>query len=449
LPSYKYRFWLYNGKISRGKILALNKSHAIQSLKNSDVQPIAIKRMKENSKKYRRPDYSKIKKNLVKQNRKKAKQNNKPNVDLKTLKLQDLKEIDIHPFKRVSPKDIITFVNNFYILKKSNFNNIQALEALLDSTENPVFKDIVEDILIEVQSGERLYRAMEAYPKVFPVVFRNFIRVGEQSGNLDVALLYARDYVESSMALSKKIKKSVIPKVLQFFGIMAMMMIAVIVGVPILEDIYDMFGSTQEIPKATMMMLNFTKWFISNWYLVVLAIASIILVFFIYYATPRGRYNIDKICVKFPVFGDLNRNIITNKFFKAMLLNLKNGMRIQESLEISKNVTNNYYFLSAIETGKTNALVGKSWIEPFEDMEIFKPMVIQMVGIGMKTDLAEMMEKVNTYIESEIDESIERFIKVLPDIMYIFVGAALIAFTIAIMVPVINVYMGGFIDIPT
>lgn len=447
MPSYKYRILLDNGKIARGKILALNKSHAIQSLKNEDVQPISIKRMKENSKKYRRPDYARIKKNLVKQNRKRAR--TKVNVDLKKLKFRDLKEIEIHPFRRVSQKDVISFVNNFYILKKSNFNNIQALEALIDATENPVFKDIIEDILIEVQSGERLYKAMESYPNVFPLVFRNFIRVGEQSGNLDVALLYARDYVESSMVLSKKVKKAIIPRVLQFFGIMAAMMVAVIIGVPILESVYDMFDSSQEVPKATLMMLDFANWFIANWYIIVLAILAIGLICFIYYATPRGKYNVDKFLIKCPVFGDLNKNIITNKFFKAMLLNLRNGMRIQESLEISKNVTNNYYFLSAIETGKANALAGKSWLEPFEDMELFSSMVIQMVGIGMKTDLSEMMDKVNTYIETEIDESVARFVKVLPEVTYGIVGIALIAFCITVLVPVINVYMGGFIDIPT
>lgn len=446
MPSYKYRALLETGKIARGKILALNKSQAIQNLKNENVQPIAIKRMKENSKKYKRPDYSRLKRDLDRNNRAALK---KSKVDLKNMTFNDLKKIEIHPFSRVTSKDIITFVNNFYILKKAKFNNVQALEALVDAIENPNFKDVVEDILIEVQAGQRLYRAMEQYPKVFPPVFINFIRVGEESGTLDVALLYARDYVESSIALKKKVRAAIIPRVLQFVGIMAMMIIGVIVGVPILQNIYDLFDSTQEIPKATMAMLNFANWFLAHWYFLVLGIVAIVLVFFIYYTTPRGRYNIDKFCIRCPVFGDLNRNITLNKFFKAMLLNLKNGMRIQESLEISKNITHNYYFLSAIETGKINTLSGKSWIEPFETMEIFNPMVTQMIGIGMQTDLSEMMDKVNEYIKVEIDESIARFVKVLPDITYLFVGIALIAFTITIVVPIVQVYMGSFIDIPT
>lgn len=447
MPSYKYRVLLDGGRIARGKILALNKSHAIESLKNENVQPIAIKRMKETSKRYKKIDYNKLKKAMVKQSRHKTSSANK--VDLKNITFKQLKEIDLHPFSRVSHKDIISFVNDFYILKKSNFNNIQALESLIDSTENPVFKDAIEDVLIEVQSGERIYKAMEAYPKIFPLVFRNFVRVGEESGNLDVALLYARDYIESSFNLSKRVKGAIIPRVIQFIGIMGAMIAAVIIGVPILQTVYDMFDSTQEIPKATMWMLGFAKWFVGNWYYIIAFIVTVVVIVLIYRSTPRGRYNVDRLMLSNFLFGPLYRNIVVSRFFKAMLLNLKNGMRIQESLEVSKNVTTNYYFLSAIETGKANTLAGRSWIDPFREMKLFRPMISEMLKIGMRTDLSEMMDKVNVYLESEIEESLARFVKLLPEVAYIFVGIALIAFTLTVLVPVINVYMGGFIDIPT
>ena len=66
----------------------------------------------------------------------------------------------------------------------------------------------------------------------------------------------------------------------------------------------------------------------------------------------------------------------------------------------------------------------------------------------MQTELSTMMEKVNEYIQSEVDESLERFKKVLTEVTYSFVGIALIAFTIVILVPLVIVYMGGFINMP-
>ena len=56
-----------------------------------------------------------------------------------------------------------------------------------------------------------------------------------------------------------------------------------------------------------------------------------------------------------------------------------------------------------------------------------------------------MMDKVEEYIKQEIDESIQKTIKVLPDVTYAIVGVVLIIFVILVLVPLIDVYMGGFL----
>ena len=103
---------------------------------------------------------------------------------------------------------------------KAKFNNIQALRIIYEQVENKRFKDIIEDIIIGVESGEKMNAVMQNYPSVFPMMFVNFVKAGEDSGNLDTALLYARDYIDSSNALKKQVRKVVIPKVLQFVIIM-------------------------------------------------------------------------------------------------------------------------------------------------------------------------------------------------------------------------------------
>ncbi len=445
MPDYKYRIIGEDGKVSRGKINATSKTNALENLKRNNNQPIMIKKMNESIIKRRRVDYNKI--NAEALNTKEKVKKKKEKKDISQMTFEDLKKIDVHLPSPIKEKDIIIFVNNLYILKKAKFNNIQALRAVFDSIENPSLKDVVEDLLIGVENGERLNTIMNNYPKIFPPMFVNFIKVGEESGTLDTALLYARDYIEESNKLTKQVKSAVIPRVLQFIGIMGGMMAALLFGVPMLEDVYEMFGSDKEIPKATQIGMDVAEWIVANWYIVVGVLAALIIAFLVWISTPMGRYRWDKFKLTCPVVGPLLTNILINKFFQAMLLNLRNGMRIQESLEVSKNVSNNYYFLSAVQAAKTNSLEGESWLIPFEEKKLFKPMVSQMINIGMQTDLPEMMEKVNEYIKMEIDESLAVFVKVLPDVTYLFVGIALIAFCITVMVPLTEVYMGGMITI--
>lgn len=146
-----------------------------------------------------------------------------------------------------------------------------------------------------------------------------------------------------------------------------------------------------------------------------------------------------------PIFGKLIFSLDFSRLMKAMHLNMENGMRIQDSLEVSKNIVNNYVLLSIIETSINNMLTGYSWIDPFEKSGLCTAMTTEMLRIGMQTDLTEMLGKLLEYMDLEINNSIERIMKVLPEVAYSIVGVVLIFFVCVVLVPVIQVYMGGFL----
>ena len=56
---------------------------------------------------------------------------------------------------KITNRDLVIFTQNFYLLKKANFNNIHALNTIIESTENPKFKEILEDILAGVESRRK------------------------------------------------------------------------------------------------------------------------------------------------------------------------------------------------------------------------------------------------------------------------------------------------------
>ena len=446
MPEYKYRGMLRNGKILRGVMMAKNRHDVIVKLKQTRVQPIRVRSMKTQlvSESKKKVDYKKLEKIQQDVEKQKLGARVKKQKTLTGNAFLDFLTSDISGGK-VKTKDLLTFTNSLYVLKKAKFNNVAAFESLFNSTENKKLQDVIEDILIGVEAGATINEMMARYPKVFPPLYVNFVKVGEESGSLDTALLHARDYVENEMKLKKQIRGILLPKVLMFGGILILMIAALLFGTPLIQDVYDMFGVDKQLPAATQIAVKVAQAMVDYWYIAGAVVLGIFILIKMYLNTSIGRYQWDKLKIKFPVFGTLMLNIITNKFFKAMLLNLRNGMRIQESLETAKAVTDNYYFLSLIETGKNNLQAGGSWIEPFEADHAFPPMATEMLKIGMESDLVEMMDKVSEYIDQEISEAIQKTIKVLPEITYVFIGIVLIFFVITVMVPLIDVYMGGFL----
>lgn len=252
-------------------------------------------------------------------------------------------------------------------------------------------------------------------------------------------------YLDNTADITKKVKKIVIPNILQFIAIVIMLIAGTLISVPTIQGLYHQVGSTDTLPKLTLWFYEFINATINHWYIPTFLILAIIVGGISYLKTPRGKYNFDHFKYTMPIFGKLIYSLDFSRFIRAMLLNLDNGIKIQEALEISKNIVNNYVFLSMIETSINNILIGESWIDPFEKSGLSSSMITEMLKIGMKTDLTEMMKKLVEYLEMDINNLLEKIMKVLPQLMYSIVGVALIFFVLVVLVPMLEVYMGNFL----
>ena len=354
--------------------------------------------------------------------------------------------------EKVTPRDIIIFTQNFYLLKKANFNNIHALGTIIESTENMTLRGVLEDILAGVEDGEYMYTTMEYYSNIFPYLYTNMIKVGELSGNLTKSLEQAVKYMETSTDTSNKLRKIILPNAIQLVLLIGLLIFGVAYIIPLIQESFAAAGATTQLPAITLWFVDFCNQVQQFWYIPVIIIAGIATIIVTYINTPKGKYNFHYFKYKMPVFGSLIYAMDFERLMKAMLLNLENGMRIQEALEVSKSVVKNYVMLSIIETAINNILIGASWIEPFERSGLSSSMETEMLKIGMQTDLTGMMRKLVEYMEIDIENKMQKVMSVLPQIVYAIVGVALIFLVIVIIVPCIQLYMGDWlfdsIDLP-
>ena len=440
MPTYIYKAVTSSGIIVRNRVEAGSKQNLLRSLKENNLMPITIEQVAYSSKK------KKSKKKNIKDIEEIMKNANTTQINTK--KTSTLKEkINMYLSKNegVTPRDLVIFTQNFYLLKKANFNNIHALKTVIETTENAKLKYVLEDILSGVEAGENMYTTMEYYEDIFPYIYINMIKVGELSGSLTSSLEQAVRYLDSTEALNKKIRSILIPNIIQFALLLVMLFVGTIVAIPAIQNVYDEVGTQDTLPAVTLWFQGVVNNLMKFWYipLVIILVAVAAIIFYI--NTPKGKYKFDYFKYKMPIFGQLIFTLDFSRLMKGMLLNLENGMRIQESIEVSKNIIKNYLMLSIIETSLSNILVGDSWIEPFEKSGLAKPMITEMLKIGMQTDLREMMTKLVEYLEIDIDNIMEKVMKVLPQVVYAIVGVVLIFFVVVVLVPCIQVYMGDFL----
>jgi len=442
MPVFIYKAVTKSGAVVKNRVDDVSRYALIQKLKRNNLTPIDIIQAKQT-----------VKRQKVKKKNIKADENVLRNIELisssrsasvSKFTLKERIELSLSTTQKVTARDLIIFTESFYLLKKANFNNIHALNTIVGSTENQMLREVIEDILAGLEQGEYMYTTMEYYSHIFPYIYINMIKVGELSGSLTNALEQALKYLEETDALTKKLRKILIPNILQFFALIAMLLVGGLVAIPAIQNLFDTIGTQEKLPAITVWFADFVDKLMLYWYIPVLIVLSIVGAILAYINTPKGKYNWHLFKYKAPIFGKLIYTLDFTRVMRAMLLNLQNGMRIQDSLEVGKNVCNNYVMLSTIENAINNLFSGRSWIEPFEESELPNSMIIEMLKIGMQTDLSEIMEKLLELLDMDINNALDKIMRALPQLVYSIVGVVLIFFVIVVLVPVIQIYMGNF-----
>ena len=150
MPEYVYRAITKEGVIVRNKVESASKQSLVKKLKSGNLLPIDIvqvgygrKSKRVNPKRKNVTDIDEILKSAnsssIAQGRGRKKQSVTEKINLA-----------ISSQEKITTRDIMVFTQNFYLLKKADFNNIHALSTIIQSTENITFKGILEDILAGV-----------------------------------------------------------------------------------------------------------------------------------------------------------------------------------------------------------------------------------------------------------------------------------------------------------
>ena len=447
MPKFEYKAMTSQGNIVKSTITESSKIECIRRLKRSGLIPISIKPSMQINVTTSKQDVSK-RKNL--KSKEEIRQEEAIKAGISKRKNEEvgvwkkLNSIVIATAQKVTARDIRIFTQDFYLLKKAGFNNIKALATVIQNTENDTLKQILEDVLAGVENGEFMYTTLEYYATVFPYIYINMIKVGELSGTLEESLQQAVKYLEDKDTLSRKIKKILIPNIAMFVGLIVLTVVAVVVGVPMVQKMFASMGADADLPPVTLWFADVCNKILKRWYILVGAAGGLGIAFYAWISTPIGRYRFDLFKYKMPIFGSLIYSLDFSRLMQGVYLNMQNGMRIQEALGVSKNVIKNTVMVSTVEAAINNIYAGESWIIPFENSNLATPMMTEMLKIGMQTDLTEMVGKLIEYIEVDVENKLERIVKILPEVTYLFVGVVLIFFVCAVLVPVISIYMGGW-----
>ncbi|TQQ08241.1 type II secretion system F family protein [Vibrio cholerae] len=339
---------------------------------------------------------------------------------------------------RVKSKDITILTRQLATMLTTGVPIVQALKLVGDNHRKAEMKSILAQITKSVEAGTPLSKAMRTASAHFDTLYVDLVETGEMSGNLPEVFERLATYREKSEQLRAKVIKALIyPSmvVLVALGVSYLMLTMVI---PEFESMFKGFGA--ELPWFTQQVLKLSHWVQAYSLWAFIAIAAAI---FGLKALRKNSFQIrlktSRLGLKFPIIGNVLAKASIAKFSRTLATSFAAGIPILASLKTTAKTSGNVHFETAINEVYRDTAAGMPMYIAMRNTDAFPEMVLQMVMIGEESgQLDDMLNKVATIYEFEVDNTVDNLGKILEPLIIVFLGTVVGGLVVAMYLPIFN-----------
>jgi len=342
---------------------------------------------------------------------------------------------------KIKDEDKLNFAQGLKLLINSGIPIQEALQTLVIQTGPGAYRDFLVWAQERVEGGSSLYSICKGN-KNFDPVFLNFIKVGEETGNLSQSLDFLFEWLDNRQKLKKEISSvTLYPKILVVF--------AIIVGVGltifILPGIVGVIeGLNVEPFIATRILLAISSFAKEYGVYLVVGLAVLGVLFFFSLRIPLVKRIIDLLAVRLPVIGPLTRDYQLTVVSQVGFTLYSSGIPASQIFRIITEASSNYYYRQSMAQITESIEKGTS---PSRAMRAFPHLYpasfVSVIGVGEKTGT---LDNSFSYLAQFCQARLFRKTRLLPTIiepaLLLVIGLAIAFIALAIIVPIYDITRG-------
>lgn len=335
---------------------------------------------------------------------------------------------------RVKIQDLVIFSRQLSVTVSATIPLVQGLKILVGQTESPVLKMIISEIADDVEGGAKLSSALSRHPEVFSDFFINIIKSGETSGKLDEVLNYLADQQEKDYDLISKIKGAMIYPAFIVSGLVVVGALMMIFVIPQLTSILAETGV--ELPLSTRVLIFLSGFLVAWWWALIITIIGLVILLRILTREGKGKYLLDLLKFKLPIFGELFKRIVIIRFTRSLHTLTTGGVALIKSLEIVADVVGNEVYKELIKETILEVEDGNPIATVFLQSKDVPPMVSQMLNLGEKTGrMDDILDKLANFYTRELNNMVNNLVTLLEPLIMLVMGVAVGVLVSAIILP--------------
>jgi type IV pilus assembly protein PilC len=340
----------------------------------------------------------------------------------------------------VTVKDKALFANKLAALVDAGVPIIRSLDLLRTQQRSAKMRRALTAITSDINQGETLGQSMRRWPQVFDTLSVAMVEAGEVGGVLDETLKRLATLLEETARLQNQIRGALgYPIAVLVIAILVFLGMTIFL-IPTFAEIFKELGA--ELPLFTQMMLNLSNLLRSGFSIILVGLILLgVYLFSRFYATQKGRRQVDGLTLILPLFGDLIQKTATAQFCRTLSSLSRAGVPILQALEVVREATNNTVIGDAILSSRNEVSEGLPLSSALRMKNVFPDMAISMLATGEETgEMDTMLSKVADFYEDEVTTTVKTLTSLIEPVMIVIVGGIVGSILVAMYLPMFSVF---------
>jgi MSHA biogenesis protein MshG len=336
--------------------------------------------------------------------------------------------------QQLSINDLILFSRQMHSLTKAGVPLIRSINSLADSCRNMALKQALVSITHRLESGQSLSQAMSQHDKIFPILLVSIINVGETTGGLEQAFQQISHYLEREKETQSRIKSALRYPTMVLMAISIALVTVNVYVIPAFKGVFDKMGT--QLPWQTRLLMAVSDFTVEFWpYILGFSLLTIILISK-YVQSPAGRLHWHQLILKIPAVGSIIHRATMERFSRSFAMILNAGVPLIQGIAIVSKAVGNEYIGAKLHKMRVGIEKGDSISRMARSIELFPPLVIQMILVGEESgNIAEMLQEVADFYEGEIDTELKNLSSAIEPFLIVIIGIIVLILALGIFLP--------------
>ncbi len=341
----------------------------------------------------------------------------------------------------VRRRDITVFLRQLVMLLEAGTPLLKSLKTLANRLEGRGIRNMVQDLAEQVENGNPLWQAFERHPhEYFDTVFVALVKASEASGTLVDTLRRQTEYYERREMLRRRVKTALVYPAILVVLCGAVLFVMAKFVVPAFEEIFE--GALNvSMPPFTKGLISVIH-FLTSWPILVLfaAIVALIILYWVWQRNPVNRLLADRIKLRVPLLGRISQKYAVAQMTSSLAMMLRSGLSMMVTLDLARSAIHNQAVAQVLQKVRSSVEQGSGIEEPLRaEPNVIPPVVTDMLVTGEE---AGQLDRVAAHIadtyEEEVQIDISTLTDLLPVILVVVLGIAVLMIVLAFFLPLIS-----------